>query len=287
MNMGIEILNVTKDFGNTRALDCVSISIAEGKIYGLLGNNGAGKTTLLNVISNRLYPDRGQVLVDGEPVPNNDRALGKIFLMGEENLYPEEIKVQKAFAITSLFYPDFDMSYAKELAQLFGLDTRKKITALSTGYASIFRLILALCVNTPYLLLDEPVLGLDAQHRDMFYKLLLQKYSENGSTILISTHLIQEVENIIEHTLIIKKGRIIRDMPQEELLDWGYTVSGPAALVDSFIDGRQVLSLTSLGGLKTACLHGKAGEAALPSGLELGRLGLQDYFVSLMNKEER
>lgn len=284
--MGIEIKDVTKSFGDVRALDGVSLSISKEQIYGLLGSNGAGKTTLLNIITNRLYTDSGAVLIDGEPVADNDRVLGRVFLIGEQNLYPEDMRVHKAFAVTKLFYPNFDIDNAYELAHRFGLSTKKKIAALSTGYASIFRLVLALSVNTPYLLLDEPVLGLDAHHRDMFYKLLIEKYSENPCTILISTHLIQEVANIIEHTLIIKNGRIIKDMPREDLLKNGYTVSGPAALVDSYISGRQVLSVNNLGGLKTACVQGRTEDDVLPAGLELGRLGLQDYFISLMKGEE-
>jgi ABC-2 type transport system ATP-binding protein len=284
--MGIKIKNVTKSFGATRALDGVSLNIAEGQIYGLLGNNGAGKTTLLNIIANRLYTDSGEVLIDDEPNSDNDRALGKVFSIGEQNLYPEEMRVHRALAITKLFYPSFDLQYANELARHFGLDTKKKITALSTGYASIFRFVLALSVNTPYLLLDEPMLGLDAMHRDMFCKLLIKKYSENPCTIVISTHLIQEVANLIEHTIIIKNGHILKDMPREELLDSGYTVSGPAELVTSYISGREVLSVNSLGRLKTAYVQGKAKPADLPAGLELGRLSLQDYFISLMNEED-
>ena len=283
--MGIEIKNLTKSFGNTLALDNVNISISKKQIYGLLGNNGAGKTTLLNIITNRLYPDSGKVLIDDEPVSNNDRVLGRVFMVGEQNLYPEGMRVKKAFDIAKLFYPKFDVQYANELARRFELDTKKKISALSTGYASIFRLVLALSVNTPYLLLDEPVLGLDAQHRDMFYKFLIEKYSENPCTILISTHLIQEAANLIDHVLIIKDGSIVRDMPRDELLEYGYTVSGPAALVDSYISGLKVLSVNRLGGLKTACIHGKAEQSNLPSGLEISSMGLQDYFISLMNEE--
>lgn len=284
--MGIIIKNVTKSFGATRALNGVSLNIAEGQIYGLLGNNGAGKTTLLNIIANRLYTDSGEVLIDDEPISDNDRALGKVFSIGEQNLYPDEMRVHRALAVTKLFYPGFDLQYANELARQFGLDTKKKITALSTGYASIFRFVLALSVNTPYLLLDEPMLGLDAMHRDMFCKLLIKKYSENPCTIVISTHLIQEVANLIEHTIIIKNGHILKDMPREELLDSGYTVSGPAELVTIYISGREVLSVNSLGRLKTACVQGKAEPADLPAGLELGRLSLQDYFISLMNEED-
>jgi ABC-2 type transport system ATP-binding protein len=204
-------------------------------------------------------------------------------MAGEQNLYPEDMRVGRAFQTTSLFYPAFDRAYADELAQKFGLSTRKKIAALSTGYASIFRLIVALSVNTPYLLLDEPVLGLDASHRDLFYRLLIEKYSNRPCTVVISTHLISEVENLIEDVILIRDGHILSQMPREELLGDGYTVSGPAGLVDQYLQGRQVLSQKSLGGLKTACVHGSADKSALPPGLEISGVSLQDYFISLMN----
>jgi ABC-2 type transport system ATP-binding protein len=284
--MSIELKSVTKNFGSVRALDDVSLTLTEGHIYGLLGNNGAGKTTLLSIITNRLYPDQGDVLVDGESVRGNDKALGKLFMMGEQNLYPENMRVRGAFQTTALFYPSFDLNYANELAQQFGLNTKKKITALSTGYASIFRLVVALSVNTPYLLFDEPVLGLDASHRDLFYRLLIEKYSEHPCTIVISTHLIAEVENLIEDVVMIRDGRILKEMPREKLLGDGYAVSGPAGLVDHYLHGRDVLSVKSLGGLKTACVRGAADREGLPAGLEVSGVSLQDYFISMMNEEE-
>jgi ABC-2 type transport system ATP-binding protein len=284
--MAIEIKNVSKSFGSTRALDQVNIRIREKCIVGLLGNNGAGKTTLLNVITNRLYPDAGEVTVDGEPVADNDQALSKLFMMGEQTLYPEDMRVRKAFEVSARLYPEFDLRRAKELSEMFELNVRKKITALSTGYNSIFKLIVALSVNTPYLLLDEPVLGLDARHRDMFYKLLIEKYAQNDCTIIVSTHLIQEISNLIEHTLIIRNGRIIKDMPRDELLAGSYTVSGPAGLVDSYLEGKTVITQNNLGGLKTACLQGTPDDQNLTAGLEIGSVNLQDYFISLMNGEE-
>jgi ABC-2 type transport system ATP-binding protein len=286
MEMSIEIKNITKRFGNVCALDNISLTLTEGRIYGLLGNNGAGKTTLLNIMTDRLQADGGEVLVDGETAADHDSALGKIFMAGEQNLYPEDMRVREAFRTTALFHPAFDPDYANELAQQFELNTRKKITALSTGYTSIFRLITALSVNTPYLLLDEPVLGLDANHRDLFYRLLIEKYSEHPCTIVISTHLIAEVKNLIEDVIIIRNGRILRQVPREELLGDGYAVSGPAGLVDSYLQGRETLSQKSLGGLKTACVRGTADRSQLPAGVEVSAVSLQDYFISLMNEEE-
>lgn len=283
--MTIEVQNISKSFKTTRALDNVSFTLEPNKIYGLLGNNGAGKTTLLNIITGRLIADNGLVQIDGESNYNNDKALSKCFLLSADNLYPSDMKVNRAYEATRLFQPNFDEAYAIELAKRFELPLNKKITALSTGYASIFRLTIALAVGTPYLFLDEPVLGLDAQHRDLFYKLLIERFAENPSTIVVSTHLIGEVANLLEQTIIIRNGRIIENLPNEQMLSGGYTVSGPAVAVKQFTADKKVISQTALGGLLTVCLQGQP-PANLPAGLEVSRLNLQDYFINLMNKED-
>lgn len=283
--MAIEFQHVTKTFGDTRALEDVSLTFEEGKIYGLLGNNGAGKSTLLNILTGRLCPDSGTVTVDGAPA-GSDAALSRLFLVGEKNLYPDDMKVKRALDTAELFYPDFDRAYAEDLARQFELPLNKKINGLSTGYGSIFRIVLGLSVNTPYVLFDEPVLGLDAQHRDLFYKLLVRKYAESPCTMVISTHLIAEVADLIEHTVIIRKGRILQDAPTEALTAACWAVSGPAGLVDGWAAGRNVLTTTALGGLKTVCVRG-AVEEDLPAGLERRRVGLQEYFISLMEEEDQ
>lgn len=283
--MAIELKNVSKSFGGVHALSDVSLSFGGGKIYGLLGPNGAGKTTLLNIITNRLYADCGEVLIDGESAPGRDRALGKVYMMAEQNLFPDSMKVKGALKITADFIPSFDLELAMELAQKFGLPMNKKVKALSTGYSSILRLVLALSANTPYVIFDEPVLGLDAQHRDMFYRLLMEHCGGGGQTVILSTHLIQEAAPLIEHAVIIKGGKILRDASAEELTGAAHTVSGPAGLVDGYIAGRQVLNTTAIGGLKTACVEGEP-DARIPAGLEISPMGLQDYFISLMNEED-
>ena len=284
--MSIELKNVTKTYGGVRALDSVSVTFSEGGVYGLLGANGAGKTTMLNIITNRIYADGGEVLIDGESAPGNDRALGKVYMMAEANLFPDSMRVEPALRLTGQFYPGFDMDYALGVAKKFELPLKKKVKALSTGYASIFRLTLALASNAPYVIYDEPVLGLDAQHRDLFYRLLMEKCAEGGQTAILSTHLIQEAASLISHAVIIKKGRIIRDAPVEELNGAAYTVSGPAVRVDEYIAGRQgLLSVTSIGGLKSASVEG-APDGDAPAGLEISSIGLQDYFIGLMNEEE-
>lgn len=280
----LELKGVSKRFKDVTALENVDVTFEENKIYGLLGRNGAGKSTMLNIISNRLFQDEGKVLMDGVPVTENDEAQKKIFLISEKMLYPEKMKVKDAFKWTKEFYPDFDMEMARRLADEFGLQEKKKMDGLSTGYETIFKVILALSVNVPFVFFDEPVLGLDANHRELFYRRLLEKYSEEPFTAVISTHLIEEVSNVIEEIIIIKKGRIIHSESREELRRKGYTVSGSAARVDSYIRDKNVIGTDALGGLKTAYLLGSPDRTALPEGLEISGMDLQKLFIQLTNE---
>lgn len=281
----IEIRNVSKNYGDVCALETINLTFKENKIYGLLGRNGAGKSTLLNIITNRIFPNSGEVLINNVPAAENDKALQKIYMMSEQTMYPDKMKVRDAIKWSRDFYPEFDMEYAKELADQFHLNTNKRIKGLSTGYNSIFKIIIALSVNTPFVLLDEPVLGLDANHRDLFYRILIEKYSKHPCTFIISTHLIEEVSNLIEDIIIIKDGGIITNESCEELLSKGYTISGNASLVDRYISDKEVIGTDILGGLKTAYILGKPNKATLPDTLELTKLNMQKLFIQLTNTQ--
>ena len=276
----IEGKGLTMRFGNNTALDGVDVCFGDNKIYGLLGRNGAGKSTLLSVVTNRLLPTAGEVFIDGEPARENDRVLGRVYYMGEKTLLPDTATVAQLFRWTGDFYPGFDGEYAGQLADTFGLPEKKKLKNLSTGYLTIAKLIAALASNAPYTLFDEPVLGLDANHREVFYRQLIESYSRQPRTILISTHLIEEVADIIEQVVIIKAGKILLDRSAEEVKRMGYTVSGRAEAVDAYCTGRDVLSVDTLGGLKTACILGKAEEAP---GLDVSGLDMQKLFIRLTN----
>ena len=281
MKKGIEVKELTMRFGNITALDRVDLILEENRIYGLLGRNGAGKSTLLNVIGNRLYPSEGAVVIDGEIGMDNDRAQGKVYYMGEKNIYPEGTTVKQLFRWSKNFYPDFDMEYAFQLAGEFGLNFKKKLKGLSTGYLTIAKLIAALASNAPYTFFDEPVLGLDANHREMFYRELIHRYSEQPRTIVISTHLIEEIADIIEQVVIIKEGKILLDRPAEQVKQMGYQVSGKASEVDAYCAGKKVLGEVLLGGFKSACLLGQPEN--VPASLEMTALDLQKLFVQLTN----
>ncbi len=284
--MSINCQAISKRFGTTQALDNVTLTLDPGHIYGLLGNNGAGKSTLLSILTDRQIPDEGSVLIDGMPIRNNDKALHRVFLVGEQNFFPDDMKVFRCLQTASYFYPDFDLERATALADQFGLPLKKKIPNLSTGYSSIFRLVLGLCVNTPYVIFDEPVLGLDAQHREMFYRLLVETFMGRSCTVILSTHLIDEVEDLIDYTIILREGKVLRSAPTEELVSTACALSGPAELVDQFTQNKTVLTRHSLGGLKTVTLKEELTES-LPEGLKKNKMRLQDYFIRLQEAEDQ
>ena len=282
--MGIEIRNVTKRFGGVTALDNLNITFEEAHIYGLLGRNGAGKSTLLNLIAGRLFPTRGEILLDGEPVLENDRALGKIYCMSEANYFLEGMRVREVFERTAELYPDFDLSYALELSEKFELDLKAKNNRLSTGYATVLKLIAALASGAPVLLLDEPVLGLDAGNRELFYRELVENYAEHPRLIVFSTHLIEEAAKLIDRAVILKTGKLILNEDVETLLENACSVSGPAEAVDRFAAGRGVLGSELLGGLKTVNLRGRPDAGELPPELTAGKMELQKLFIELTGR---
>lgn len=281
---GIQIKHVTKQFQEITALEDVSFNFEYGRIYGFLGRNGAGKSTLINIIANRIFADSGEVLVDGVPSRENMKVHEKIFCMSEADLYDKDLRIRDHFKWIGRFYESFDLEKAYDIAEKFGLDTNKKFKALSKGYQSIFKLTAALALNVPYVIFDEPVLGLDANHRELFYELLLRDYENNERTIIIATHLIEEVANIIEEVVLIDKGRVLLQDNVASLLEMGYSVSGLAEKVDEYCAGKNIIGYDELGNLKIAYLLGEKTPLPSGSGLTFSTMNLQKLFVKLTEK---
>ena len=279
--MSITVSQLSKQYGPVTALDGVSLSLEGGKIYGLLGRNGAGKSTLMKLMSDRIGPTAGEILVDGKSVHNN---TGRIYMMSEDNLYVDSMKVRDIFRWTGEFYGGFDQALADRLCEEFELNPKKKATSLSTGYKSICKLITALCVDADYIFMDEPVLGLDAGHRELFYRSLLETYADRPRMFLLSTHLIEEVAGVIEDVIIIDKGKILRTDSVETLLRSGYNITGAAAAVDDYCRGKEVLGCDTVGGIKTAAVLGRAED--VPAGLTVSPLDLQKLFIRMTEKRE-
>lgn len=283
----IEILGITKEYKNTKALDNVNLTMEPNKIYGLLGRNGAGKTTLLNLITNRIFPTEGDITIEGVSVFENDEALNNIFYMTEKNLYPEDLRIKNIFRWTKEFYPLFDVEYANRLAEKFELNVNKKVKELSTGYSSIFKSIVALSSNANCIIFDEPILGLDAYHRDVFYKELIANYNDNPKTIILSTHIIEEVSRVLEEVIIIKSGKLIKKESVENLLSNAYMVSGEVTDVNRYIDGKEYVGEELIGNFKSVIvldsINNRENTVVDQSNLEFSKVELQKLFISLTN----
>ena len=279
----IEIKNISKSFGKNQALCDVTLTLQENCIYGLLGRNGAGKSTLMNIINNRIFADSGEILIDGKPHRENDQALGKLHMMSEHLLYAPSLKVKDMFKAAACFYPEYDMEYALKLSEEYKLNTKAKLQKLSTGYRSIAKIINALACNAQVVFFDEPVLGLDANHRDMFYRQAIEKYNARPATFVISTHLIEEATGMIERAVVIKDGRLLLDEDSETIRTMGYSVSGRASLVDEYAKDKDVMSEEILGGLKTVYIKGDRFGTDIPPELEVQPLSLQSLFIHLTN----
>ncbi len=281
--MTLEFKNVTKRYGGKPALDRVSLRLEGPRIYGLLGRNGAGKTTLMDLAAGKIFPTEGEILLDGVPVAEKGGVPGKIFSMSETNYFPQGMKVCEVFSTLKTLYPQFDRDFADELCAKFELDVLKKNDKLSTGFGTILKLVAGMASGAPVLLLDEPVLGLDANNRDLFYRELLENYDRHPRLIIFSTHIIEEAAKLIERAVILRSGRVILNEDVDTLLAGAYSVSGPAGAVDEYVTGKDMLGSDVLGGLKTVYLRGVPGDR-LPPGLELGKISLQKLFIELTNR---
>lgn len=280
----IQIKNISKQYKNVTVLDNISFSFEYGKIYGFLGRNGAGKSTLINIIANRIFADYGEVIIDNLSAHENMAVHDKIFCMSEADLYDKDLKVRDHFKWIALFYTNFDKEKAFDIAKKFNLDTNKKFKALSKGYQSIFKLVVALSLNVPYVIFDEPVLGLDANHRELFYDLLLKNYEKSERTIIIATHLIEEVANIIEEVVLIDDGKVLLQENVSSLLETGYSVSGLANEVDHYCVDKNVIGYDELGNLKIAYVLGEKAPLPKTGNLSFSTMNLQKLFVKLTEK---
>lgn len=286
--MGIEIKNIMKKYGKKTALDNISLELKSGKIYGLLGRNGAGKSTLLNIIDGRCAADIGEIHIDGN-LYISDSALfyDNVFLVSEDNLYPTDMSICEIINQTKKFHSGFDREKAFRLINTFGLQEKKRIKGLSTGGNTAFKDIIGLCINKPYVFFDEPTLGLDAVHREMFYKLLLEQYSETDSTFILTTHLISEISNIIEKLIIINDGKIILNDDCSKVLENSFCISGDKTVLDKLIETENVIATENFGNNVSYYIIGSEILHSAVTGIDIKKLSLQELFIKLTKNDGR
>lgn len=278
---------LTKNYGNVPALKNFSVKLDCNKIYGFLGRNGAGKTTFLNIISSRIFPTSGEVKLFDQDKFGSQKVLSKVCYMPEKNLFIKTMRVNEILKSASLFYENFDMQYAQELCAKFNLHRRKKYKSLSRGYQSILRIIIGLASRAPLTIFDEPVLGLDAAVRDMFYRELIEDYSNYPRSFIISTHLIEESADVFEEVVIIKEGSLVEHLPVEELKERARYISGKASVVDEAVKGLKVMHSEMVGATKICAIFNKLDEEKLQKlsslDLDISGIPIQKLFIYLTN----
>ena len=286
----IEVDAVTKTFGKVTAVDNVTFRVEEHGITGLLGRNGAGKTTLMQLITGQDFATHGDIRVFGESPVENASVLQRISFIKESQRYPDDFRVKHVFRSAPWFFANWDADFAERLIQEFRLPLDRRIKKVSRGQLSAIGVIVGLASRAPLTFFDEPYLGLDAVARQTFYDRLLEDYAAHPRTVVLSTHLIDEVSNLLEHVLVIDEGRIIIDQDAESLRGSATTLVGTAKAVEAFLGAREVLHREGIGGLASVTIAGLTSDdraAARAAGLELAPVSLQQLVIQKTNTNER
>lgn len=284
--------HITKVYDGREVLRDVSLTLEEGKIYGLIGRNGAGKTTLLSVLTAQNPATGGTVSLDGQPVWENRAALEKLCFSRELSPTAESglsaVKVKEYLRIAAIFYSGWDRDMERELVELFRLDVKKKLSKLSKGMLSMVTIIVALCSKAPFTILDEPVAGLDVVAREQFYQLLLREYTRSGRTFVVSTHIIEEAADILEEVIILHEGQIIVNSNTQDFVDSVRYVSGRCDEVDAATVGLAVHHSETMGRSRGVTVFLQPGQAVDDSReVSVQPVNLQKAFVALCGEEER
>ncbi len=208
----VEVTDLARQFGDTMALDGISLRVQPGLVYGLVGANGAGKTTLIKHLLGSLRAKQGSVRVFGmDPVRNPVEVLRRIGYVSEQRDLPEWMRIDEVMRLTAAYHPNWDATYGSELLETFALDTSKKIKHLSKGMRAQTGLIAAVAHRPDLLLLDEPSTGLDAVVRRDILNEIIRAVADDGRTAIFSSHLLDEVELMSDHVFMINEGKLIMD----------------------------------------------------------------------------
>ena len=213
----IEVRNAVKSFEGFRALDGASVTVPRGGVYGLVGPNGAGKSTLIRHLTGVCRPDGGEVLVEGEPVYENPAKKALVAAIPDNWYYFPSATIRDMMRFYRGFYPAFDQGRYEKFKEVFALPEGAPLRRMSKGMQKQAAFWLVMSCRPRYLLLDEPVDGLDPVMRRQVWSLLMGDVGENGTTVLVSSHNLRELEDVCDHVGIMNRGRILLERSLTEL----------------------------------------------------------------------
>jgi ABC-2 type transport system ATP-binding protein len=255
MTAAATLTDVTMRYRDHTALDSVTTAFATDGITGLLGRNGAGKTTLMQLLVGHRVPTSGRVRVLGAAPYENDAVLRRVCFVKESQRYPDHFRVRDALSAAATLFPTWDEDLARALVTDFDLPARRPVVKLSRGMISAVGITIGLASRAPITFFDEPYLGLDAVARQLFYDRLIADYAEEPRTIVLSTHLIEEISGLLEHVVLLDSGRVLVDDDVETLRASALTVTGPTERVLALGREHELLTSDALGGSTRAVVR--------------------------------
>ena len=279
----IEARGLHKAFGRTVALDCVDLRVEEGRILGIIGPNGAGKTTALNAILG-LTPYQGQLSVLGrDPWTQRDQLMCDVCFISDVAVLPRWMRVSQALDYVGGVHPRFDRARAQGLLAKTNIRHTSKVRELSKGMVTQLHLALIMAIDARLLVLDEPTLGLDILYRKQFYDTLLNDYFDRSRTIVVATHQVEEIQNVLTDVMFIDRGRIVFDRSMEEL---------ESRYVELTVSPEQVAAARTLGPIyerqvlgRSVLLFDRADRGQLAMLGDERTPSISDLFVAVMSNQ--
>ncbi len=290
----IEVKSVVKTFDGFTALDGADITVPDGGVYGLVGPNGAGKSTVIRHITGIYRPDSGQVLVEGEPVYENPGKKALIAAIPDDWYHFPSATIADMMRFYRGFYPAFDMARYEKFKEVFALPEKSPIRRMSKGMQKQAAFWLTMCCRPKYLILDEPVDGLDPVMRRQVWSLMMSDVSEHGTTVLVSSHNLRELEDVCDHVGIMNKGRVLLERSLSDLQEnivklqavWR---TGEVPVLPGQL---QVLHTSHVGRVYTYIVRGRAEDVTgqleqfKPLMLEALPLSLEEIFIYELGGEQ-
>ena len=277
----LEMQNVTKTFGDFTALKNLTLTVPKGAVYGLVGPNGAGKSTAIRHLTGIYRPDSGKVTMDGQPIYENPAAKGRIGYIPDDIFYFPSASLEDMRRYYRGIYQQFDNALFERLYEVFQLPKKSPIRRFSKGMQKQAAFHLAICCRPEVLILDEPVDGLDPVMRRQVWSLILADVAEHGTTVLISSHNLRELEDICDHVGIMDHGKMLLEKSLADMQ--GNTVK--LQMVGDVPEGLEILHQSSTGRLQTLVVRGNAREveaqveASEPMFYDILPLSLEEIFI--------
>lgn len=288
--LAVKIEHLNYSFGSHEVLKEMSFNLEVNKIYGLLGRNGAGKTTLINLLVNQLIAREGSIQLFGEDPRKNPAILKKVCIAREAEFYAPYMKGKAILQLYSQFYEGYDKQLEQKLVAFFDIPVDIAYRKYSRGMKSLLFMIVALCSKAPLTILDEPTLGMDAPNREQFYKILLDEYVKEPRTFMISTHLINEIENLLEEVIIIDQGERLLQEEVESLKSKAIYLSGNKEELERLTALKMAKPKESFGKSATYAYIGELDELdqklIQSTHIEISPMSIQQIFVELTKGKE-